>query len=144
MTAQDRAVRAATIFNANSESHFPGRPLFESLVENAIEEAVAEVRLRTVIPAEWLVVASQLLDLAHGQFSNNSCNDWSWPEEWSEQQRIELATQMVAQNVHRPVDGLKDADREEIARLVDYSPPNWWVMLFLGRLLAATSGPTAE
>lgn len=45
MTPRERAVAAATTFNANNPAHFPGRPLFEGLVENAVvaaEVAVAE------------------------------------------------------------------------------------------------------
>lgn len=40
MTPKEYGVRAATTWNANNPEHFPGRPLFEGLVANAVTEAV--------------------------------------------------------------------------------------------------------
>ncbi len=42
MTPKERAVRAATIFNAMNPDQFPGRPLFEGLVENAVKDALTD------------------------------------------------------------------------------------------------------
>lgn len=37
---------AATVFNANDPGHFPGRPLFEGLVDRAVEEGMNAERAR--------------------------------------------------------------------------------------------------
>lgn len=44
MTPQDYGREAATKFNANNPGHFPGRPLFEGLVANAVQSAVHQER----------------------------------------------------------------------------------------------------
>lgn len=38
----DYAREAATRFNANRDGHFPGRPLFEGLVANAVRAALRQ------------------------------------------------------------------------------------------------------
>lgn len=59
MTAKDRAVEAATTWNANNPGEFPGRPLFESLVARAVEQAVkAERRRCRVIARGWVASAA--------------------------------------------------------------------------------------
>jgi len=59
MTAKDRAVAAATTWNANSAGEFPGRPLFEGLVAMAVEQAVkAERRRCRVIARGWVASAA--------------------------------------------------------------------------------------
>jgi hypothetical protein len=61
MTAKDRAVAAATAWNANSPEDFPGRPLFESLVARAVEQAVrAERRRCRAIARGWVASAADM------------------------------------------------------------------------------------
>ncbi len=52
MTPDDYGREAATKFNANNPGHFPGRPLFEGLVADAIRAAVAAERERCAKVAE--------------------------------------------------------------------------------------------
>lgn len=42
MSPDEYGRRAATKFNANKPDHFPGRPLFEGVVANAVRDALAE------------------------------------------------------------------------------------------------------
>jgi len=59
MTAKDRAVAAATTWNANNPGEFPGRPLFEGLVAMAVEQAVrAERRRCRAIARGWAASAA--------------------------------------------------------------------------------------
>jgi hypothetical protein len=44
MSPKERAVACATVWNANNPAHFPGRPLFEGLIENAIKAAEDQIR----------------------------------------------------------------------------------------------------
>ncbi len=39
---------------------------------------------------KWLRLAADLLELASDQFSNNSCNDYEWPKDWSDKDKIEF------------------------------------------------------
>jgi len=32
---------------------------------------------------KWKTLAADLLDEAADEFSNQGCNDWEWPEDWS-------------------------------------------------------------
>lgn len=36
---------------------------------------------------QWIELASSFLHEASGAFSNNSCNDWEWPNTWSLEDR---------------------------------------------------------
>lgn len=40
MNPKELAINAASVWNANNPAHFPGRPLFEGVVENAVRIAV--------------------------------------------------------------------------------------------------------
>lgn len=46
MSPKEYGERAATKFNADNPGHFPGRPLFEGLVANAVRDAVKAERER--------------------------------------------------------------------------------------------------
>jgi hypothetical protein len=62
MTARDRAVEAATAWNASDPGDFPGRPLFESLVARAVEQAVmAERRRCRGIARGWAAAAAGMI-----------------------------------------------------------------------------------
>ncbi len=87
---------------------------------------------------KWQRLAGELLETASGQFSNNGCNDWKWPEDWTQAERLAFTEAMVRDNVRKkPTGKLTPAELEEIASLAEgeYGPPDWWVMTFLGRQL---------
>lgn len=39
----------------------------------------------------WRELASDLLDLASDEFANHRCNDWDYPEGWTQEERDEFA-----------------------------------------------------
>lgn len=86
---------------------------------------------------KWMAVAGALLQTAGERFSNHGGNDWRWPAGWDEDQRRALAEAMVCDNLGKTLDQLTDNDLEEVERhvAVDFGPPDWWVMKFLGRKL---------
>jgi hypothetical protein len=40
----------------------------------------------------WIALAAEMLDLAEEAFSNHGCNDWDWPDDWTEMDRDEFLT----------------------------------------------------
>lgn len=91
-----------------------------------------------MIPNKWLSLAGDMLDIAAERFANRGCSDWSWPEDWSPDDRREFAEALVAANVKRAPDKLTAADRADVEAMCksDYGPPDWWVMAFLAGKLA--------
>lgn len=91
---------------------------------------------------KWMKLAGCFLEQAAEIFSNHGCSDWRWPEDWSADDRREMATLMVLENVHAASPSeLTEGDREDVDRFCDgiYGPPNWWVMQFLTRRLRGAS-----
>lgn len=90
---------------------------------------------------KWLKVAGELLERASNEFVNHGCNDWKWPEGWTEADKLEFATCIVEDNVGRPRDKFNPLDIEDRDTLArgGLGPSDWWVMLFLGRKLQAVT-----
>lgn len=79
--------------------------------------------------AHWLKLAGELLEEAADTYSNHTCNDWDWPEGWTDDQKREIVKAMHEDN----------GDPEE------YNPkqldvPDWWVMGFLADQLKKEAG----
>lgn len=84
------------------------------------------------MPAHWLRLAGQLLEMASEKFSNAGCNDLNWPDGWTPEMRRELVVAMVEANTHRTADKFTAGDREEVEHHVrsDQAPGDWWLMWF--------------
>lgn len=72
------------------------------------------------IKNKWLLIAADFLEQASDEFSNHGCNDWDFPDDWTEKEKQEFVKKMYEDN----------GDPE------NYNPnhldmPNWWVMGFL-------------
>jgi hypothetical protein len=90
--------------------------------------------------ASWKAVAAGMLRSASSQFSSHSCNDWEWPADWSQAERVALFAAMLCHNVGRTENDLTQQDREDIEGMCrgKYGPPDWWVMRFLADALEGT------
>lgn len=75
-----------------------------------------------------LDLAAAFLEKASDEYGNHGCNDWSWPEDWTVEDRIELVAAV-------------DADEEDKERWIEGSPPDWLVMVMLARLLKKGASP---
>lgn len=88
---------------------------------------------------KWLHLAGELLDNAAGRYSNDGCNDWGWPEDWSEEERREFAIAVAEDNLGKPLSGFTEEEVEDYVHYRSESawgPANWSVMRFLaGRLV---------
>lgn len=82
---------------------------------------------------KWQKLAGEMLELASEQFSNHGCNDWEWPDDWTPEERHNLAIEMVAHNIRKSVSGLTQHEMEEVNHWASgkFGPPDWWVMSFL-------------
>ena len=89
------------------------------------------------MPDKWLKLAGEMLELASDQFSNHGCNDWRWPDDWTQKEREGLAKAMTVQNFGRPMTQEEEQDAVDIAKC-EFGPPDWWVMDFLGQKLGET------
>lgn len=90
--------------------------------------------IRDLDERKWARLAGQLLEEAAGVVARRCCNDWPWPADWSQADRVRLAFAMVRDNYKIP-DGtaLSTEQHEEVMRLTcgKYGPADWWVMKFL-------------
>ena len=90
---------------------------------------------------KWLKLAGELLEEASDTLSNNGCNDWKWPPDWSLMDRNELCVQMISDNTGRSPEEFNKVDLEELERMQKgtYGPPDWWIAAFLaGRMKNGT------
>jgi hypothetical protein len=89
---------------------------------------------------KWQTLAGELLKAASSQFSSHGCNDWEWPDDWTHAERLALSEAMVRDNVRKPTGELTAGERQDAEEMAkgEYGPPDWWVMLFLGKRLAQT------
>lgn len=46
---------------------------------------------KKTMTAKQLKLAGEMLALAADQFSNHGCNDWEWPETWTQDERDAFA-----------------------------------------------------
>jgi hypothetical protein len=146
MTATDRAAAVISRLIADNLiaapfEDYPDATYYASIVAMvaaAIREAEAVMR---GIDPKWLAVAGALFIRASQEFSNHGSNDWEWPADWTPEERFAFATAMVSDNVQRPPSEFTALDREDADHLArgKYGPPDWWVMLFLGKRLTALS-----
>ena len=68
---------------------------------------------------KWQIMAGNMLVDMADVLSCRGCNDWKWPEQWTQDERRELATQMVIDNVRkRSVDELTDEEKADIDNFV--------------------------
>lgn len=73
---------------------------------------------------KWLKLAGELLEQASHEFANHGCNDWNFPNNWTENERKE-----IVQAMHEDNGNPEEFDPEHL------SVPDWWIMAFLaGRL----------
>jgi hypothetical protein len=87
-----------------------------------------------------LRLAGDLLEQASDVFSNHGCNDCPWPDYMNREQRLHMATQMVADNNRKAVEDLTDEEREEAKGHAESKcMPDWWFMSFLAKRLGHKS-----
>jgi hypothetical protein len=80
-----------------------------------------------------LRLAASLLKSASNEFSNNGCNDWSFPKNWSQAERVEFAREY-----HKWNKSMDDFDEDdEDPTLADFA-----VMEFIASKLVAESNKT--
>lgn len=75
---------------------------------------------------KWTRLAARFLDEAADHYSRHGCNDWEWPEGWTDEEKRDFVRQMHEDNGH-----------PEEFRPDETSPPDWWAMSFLARRLEA-------
>lgn len=73
---------------------------------------------------KWLKLAGDFLEKASDVVSNHGCNDWSWPENWSLEERQEIVKAMYEDNGDP-----KNFDPNKL------DVPDWWIMSFLATKL---------
>ena len=71
------------------------------------------------------ILAAQMLETASQVFSGRNCNDWDFPEGWTEEEKISLCREFHEFN--------GDTDLIDIDE--DYFLPDWCVMLLLANKL---------
>jgi hypothetical protein len=82
--------------------------------------------LREIIAMKnkWLKLAGDLLEKGSDLLSNKSCNDWDFPADWSEEEKIEFVQSMFQQNGNP-----QEFDSSNL------NVPDWWVASFLSQQL---------
>ena len=89
---------------------------------------------RELIPAKWVLLAADLLELASGKFSCHGCNDYSYPKDWTEDERREFALAMTAWNWDKEVSELTPEQVEDAEYDVNMIN-DWQAMSFLASQL---------
>ena len=77
--------------------------------------------------AKWRQLAGELLIEVSKEFANHGCNDFTWPDTWTPEERHHLVLAMMIDNGHVDDDIYTG----------QFGPPDWWVMCFLGKQLQA-------
>lgn len=77
------------------------------------------------LPTKWLALAADMLDLASEKFGCHGCNDWAFPRDWSEAERVEFADAVETWNS----DGLEEGYP------ANPPPADYQVMAFLAARL---------
>ena len=77
-----------------------------------------------MIKDKWLKLTGELLKVASYEFSDHICNDWNFPEDWSNEEKIEFVKAMYEDNGNP-----EDFDPNHL------HVPDWLVMSFLGSKL---------
>lgn len=76
---------------------------------------------------KWMKLAGALLKRASEEFVNHGSNDWNFPKDWTELDRLNFIAEIHKDN------GTPDEAGDCT------SLPDWWVMLFLGKQLVKES-----
>lgn len=76
------------------------------------------------VPAKWLSVAADMLEMAADKFSNHGCNDWNWPADWTEDEKDICRQSMSIANNDQSYD---PEDWEYVG--------DWQMMSFLSKVL---------
>lgn len=79
---------------------------------------------------KWKKLAGEILRHVVDEYGNKGCNEWEYPPDWTEKDKLRFATALVKSNVGRK--RLNEDDKEEVKELVSANPPpDWWVASFL-------------
>lgn len=90
----------------------------------AMLKVVKRIPRETMTPAQ-LHLTAELLRGASDMYSNHGCNDWKWPADWSQVDRLAFAAYCFG----------ADAEAVEYASKGEYGPPDWLVMEKLSDML---------
>ncbi len=80
-----------------------------------------------------LEVAAEMLRLAADQFSHHGCNDWQFPDHWTQEEcdKVTLAMAVASGDPESHEPGRRDA-------------MDWWVMDYLAGRLDAIAAEVSE
>lgn len=82
---------------------------------------------------KWLKLAGEMLAEYADRLSNDGCNDWEWPADWTKADRLEFAKAIEADNCRKTADSLTRDELAEAKRRAasDFGPGNSAVARFL-------------
>jgi hypothetical protein len=88
---------------------------------------------------KWLKLAGEMLSNHASILGEAGCNDWKWPADWTQDERLEFVTLMVSDNVSRAPADFTEEDEEDVENMAsndtDYGPPDWLVAQVLATII---------